>query len=185
MRSCLIRADAARRRARKVLVLTRDQRIANRVRDTLAKCPELKLVYLFGSQIDGPAGPESDYDFVLLVDDVRQVLAFRARLTHELGDVLETDRVDVVILNQAPVELAYAVIAQGRPVYQRDEATRVEYEAEVMGRYGDYLPVLRAQRRDIYRGGEHAARVQRYRAALGRAERKIGQIRATQSEKSC
>ncbi|MCL5960363.1 MAG: nucleotidyltransferase domain-containing protein [Chloroflexi bacterium] len=58
---------------------------------------------------------------------------------------LETDRADVVLLNRAPVELACAVVVQGRLIYQRDEATRVEYEAGVKSRYGDYLPVLRVQ----------------------------------------
>ena len=43
-------------------------------------------------------------------------------LAHELGCALGTDRIDVVILNRAPIELEYAVIAQGRPIYQRDEA---------------------------------------------------------------
>ena len=159
-----------------------NQRIANSIRAALAGYPELKLVYLFGSRVDGRPGPQSDYDFGVLTDDVEDVPALRARLAHQLGRVLETKRVDVVILNRAPIELGFAVIAQGRTIYQRDEATRVEYEAAVMGRYGDYLPVLRAQRRDIYRGGEHAARVHRYREALRRTEREVGQIRAVRSE---
>ncbi len=158
--------------------------IASRARGLLAKFPEVKLVYLFGSHVEGPVGPLSDYDFGVLVEDARDIPMLRARLAHELGRLLGTDRIDVVILNLAPIELAYAVIAQGRPIYQRDEATRVEYEAEVMGHYGDYLPFLRAQAEDIRRGGEHAARVQRYREALRRTERKIGQIRAAQGKRS-
>lgn len=156
--------------------------IENRIRSVLAGCPGLKLVYLFGSQVDGQPGPGSDYDFGVLIRQGLEVSDLRAQLAHELGEALETDRIDVVILNEAPVELAYAVISQGTVVHQQDEATRVEFEAGVMGRYGDYLPVLRALRRDIYRGGEHAARVHRYREALGRTERTLGQIGAAQSE---
>ncbi|MBI2954805.1 MAG: nucleotidyltransferase domain-containing protein [Chloroflexi bacterium] len=148
----------------------------------VARFPEVTLAYLFGSRVGGPVGPRSDYDIAVLIEDARGLSALRARLAHELAVALATERVDVVILNRAPVELAYAVIAQGIPVYQRDTATRVEYEARVMGLYGDYLPVLRAQRRDILRGDQHAARVQRYRAALGRTQRKIGAIRASQGE---
>jgi uncharacterized protein len=84
--------------------------------------------------------------------------------------------VDVIILNEAPIELAYAVIAQGVVLYQRDLATRVEYEATVMGLYGDYLPVLHQQRREILQGDDHAKRVQWYRQALGRTQRTISQI---------
>jgi hypothetical protein len=57
--------------------------------------------------------------------------------------------VDLVLLNQAPIELAYRVIAQGKWVYEESRAVRVEYEAYVLGRYGDYLPVLRKQREQI------------------------------------
>jgi hypothetical protein len=86
------------------------------------------------------------------------------------------------MLNRAPVELAYAVIAQGKLLYERDIATREEYEADVMSRYGDYLPVLRAQRDDILRGEGYAHRIYRYRAALGRTERTLGEIAATQGQ---
>lgn len=161
-----------------------DQQFDSRINDVLVTHPELRLVYLFGSQVDGRTGPRSDYDFGVLAGDVQGAPALRARLAHELGGVAGTARVDVVMLNQAPIELAYAVIAQGRLIFQQDEATRVEFEARVMGLYGDYLPVLRAQRRDIYRGGEHAARVRRYREALRRTEREISQIRASQGEAS-
>lgn len=154
----------------------------DRVLRALGSYPELNLVYLFGSQVDGSAGGQSDYDFAVLVDDMRHVSALRARLAHDLGVSLDTDRVDVVVLNRAAVELAHAVIAQGVLIYRRDEATLIEYEADVMGRYGDYLPVLRAQRRDIIRGGEYAARVQRNRAALRRTQRTLGEIRVAKGE---
>ena len=160
----------------------RDRALLERVIHVLTRFPELSLAYLFGSRVDSEPGPLSDYDFAVLTDEEQDVPALRARLAHELAIILETDKIDVVNLNRAPIELAYAVIAQGRLLYQRDEATRVEYEARVMGLYGDYLPVLRAQRRDIHRGGERAARVQRYRKALGRTERAIGQTRAAQGE---
>ena len=85
----------------------------------------------------------------------------------------------MVLLNRAPVELAYAVVAQGTLLVEQDAATRIEYEADVLSRYADYLPVLRAQREDILKGGEHVRRVQRYRAALGRTGRSLGQIAAS------
>ncbi len=66
--------------------------------------------------------PLSDYDFGVLVDEVKDVYALRARLASELANALGARRVDVVILNRAPVELAYAVIAQGRLLYERNEA---------------------------------------------------------------
>jgi hypothetical protein len=120
----------------------------------------------------------SDYDLAVLVDRAADGRRLQARLAHELARALQTDRVDVVLLNRAPIELAYAIIAKGRVLYEEDTATRVEYEATVLSRYGDFLPVLRAQRDDILRGDEHDHRVRGYRAALGRTERTLGQIGA-------
>jgi len=137
------------------------------------------LVYLFGSQAEGQTGPMSDLDFAVLVASAVDGRRLQAVLAHELSAALGTAAVDVVLLNRAPIELAYAVIAQGAVLFEQDAATRIEYEADVLSRYADYLPVLRAQREDILRGGEHVHRVQRYRAALGRTERSLGQIAAS------
>jgi predicted nucleotidyltransferase len=144
----------------------------------------VRLVYLFGSQIEGSLGPMSDYDLGLLVEHGADGQRIQARLTHELANALQTDCVDVVLLNRAPIELAYAIIAQGKLLYERDVAARVEYEAQVLTRYGDYLPVLRAQRDDILRGDEYVHRVHRYREAFGRTERTLSQIAAAQGQDS-
>ena len=142
------------------------------------------LVYLFGSRVEGSLRPMSDYDLALLVDRAVDGRRVQARLAHELARALQTDRVDVVLLNRASIELAYAIIAQGKLIYEQDVATRVEYEATVLSRYGDYLPVLRRQRDDILQGDDHDRRVRRYRAALGRTERTLGQIAAAQGQGS-
>lgn len=142
----------------------------------LADTEEAILAYLFGSQAAGTAGPQSDYDIALLVRNPS--LDLQARLAHEISIILGTDRVDVVFLNRVPVELAYAVIAQGQLIYERNVAERVEFEAKVMSMYGDYLPILRRQREEILRGEGDEAGVQRYREALGRTERTLAEIRA-------
>jgi len=149
-----------------------------RVCSTLKNYPEVELVYLFGSQVSGNTGPQSDYDLGVLVNRADDVNRIRDQFAHEVGDALETDRIDIVLLNEAPVELAYSIIAQGIVLYQHDLATRVEYEAQIMSHYGDYLPVLRAQLDDILRGDEHGTRVQRYREAIGRTERALSEITA-------
>lgn len=142
----------------------------------LAGEEEVVLAYLFGSRATGTAGPQSDYDIALLVRNPS--LDLQARLAHEIGAVLEAGRVDMVFLNRAPVELAYAVIAQGRLLYERSVAERVEFEAKVMSLYGDYLPILRRQREEILRGEGDEAGIQRYREALGRTERTLAALRA-------
>ena len=70
------------------------------------------------------------------------------------------------------------MIAQGHLIYQRDDVTRVEYEAYVMSRYDDYLPILHAQRIDILQGDPNETRVQRYREMFRQTERTISEIRS-------
>jgi predicted nucleotidyltransferase len=152
------------------------QVLRDQLQTILPSVPEVSLVYLFGSQVDGEVGPLSDYDLGVLVDagvDVNHVLAL---LAHVIGKKLRTAKIDMVPLRRAPVELAFAIISQGVCVYQRDVVTRVEYEAQVMSKHGDYVPVLRAQREEILQGGGNDRRVQRYREALRRIERTLSQI---------
>jgi predicted nucleotidyltransferase len=142
----------------------------------------VRMVYLFGSRVENNVGPMSDFDVAVLVDRAADGPRLRARLAHELARVLQTDRVDVVLLNRAAIELAYAVVAQGKVLYEQDVATRVEYEATVLSRYGDLLPVLRRQRSDILQGDDYDRRVHRYRATLRRTERTLGQVEAAQRQ---
>jgi uncharacterized protein len=152
----------------------------------VAGLPVIRLIYLFGSRVGGEIGPLSDHDFAILLDydwinasdRVIEMQDVCFQVERKLAQLLEPDSVDVILLNRAPIELAYAVIAQGKAVYKYDLFTLVEYEARVMGLYGDYLPVLREQRRDILQGGHDATRIQRYREALGRTERTLGEIKA-------
>ncbi len=146
------------------------------LRSHLETVPEVTLAYLFGSQVTGPTGPLSDTDIAVWVTSPSPEL--RARLSHALASLLHIDRIDLVFLNRAPVELAYAIIAQGRLVYQRSVAERVEFEAGVLARYGDYLPILKRQQRETLEGTPHEAGVRRYRAALRRTERTLAAIRA-------
>jgi len=148
------------------------QRLAEAYRED----ENVELVYLFGSQATGTAGPGSDYDFGVLVARDVDPRTMAASVSRVLGEAVGPAQVDTVVLNEAPVELAYAVIAQGQVLYERSVLARVEYEARILSLYGDYLPVLRAQRREIIEGDGYGDRVQRYRKALGRTRRTLGQI---------
>jgi predicted nucleotidyltransferase len=154
--------------------------IEQSVRQVIARHPSVILAYLFGSQVRGEIGPLSDIDIALLLDDADETGTVRSDLRSAIADALGQERVDVVFLNRAAVELAYAIILNGELVYERDAYTRVEYEAKIMSLYCDYLPVLRAQRGDILRGDEHETRVQRYREALGRTERTLSAFRSAE-----
>jgi predicted nucleotidyltransferase len=165
------------------------QNLINSLPEILSCHPEVQLAYLFGSQAEGRAGARSDVDLAVLIDreqrpaDPLERLRWRAELTHELVLALGADKVDLVVLNEAPPELAYHVIAAGRLLYACDDNCRVEYEVRAMSLYFDYLPVLRAQREQLLKGGGHDGGVQRYREALERTERTLAEIKGIAEEK--
>lgn len=139
--------------------------------------PDISLAYLFGSRVSGRVGKLSDFDIAVLLRE-GFTSDFKYKLASEIGRLLNAARVDLVILNEAPIELRYNVIATGKLIYERDRAERVEFETTTLSRYFDLLPVLRQQRIEVISGDGYEARVQRYRAALREAERLLGKIRA-------
>lgn len=138
----------------------------------------LVLVYLFGSQVQGRPGPRSDYDFAVLFED-EPSLRERSALIHQLVQLLGTDHVDLVVLRRAPIELKYNVIAMGSLLYEVDRAQRVEFEAQTLSRYFDYLPILRRQRAELIGEEEkgYEAGIQRYRTALRKTQAVLAQAR--------
>jgi len=143
----------------------------------------ISLAYLFGSQVQGKVGNLSDYDIAVLVDgDVPY--EFKYQLASELRRTLNTERVDLVILNSAPIELAYNVISNGKLLYQRSAYDRVEFEANTLSKYFDYLPVLRKQRAEILREVNYERGIQRHREALRKTERMLAELRASQKKKA-
>jgi len=139
--------------------------------------PRIDLAYIFGSRAAGEEGPMSDFDIAVLFSEFLP-FPLRYALAHKLKTVLKTDRVDLVVLNKAPIELRYAVIAFGIVAYEANVETRVEYEASTLSLYGDFLPVLRNQREDILKEGNNETGIQRYRTALGKTQRLLEEIRA-------
>ena len=84
--------------------------------------PSIDLAYIFGSQAAGKKGPISDFDIAVLFSEPHQSVQ-RYELTHELNTVLKTDQVDLIVLNNASIELRYAVIATGIVAYEANVET--------------------------------------------------------------
>lgn len=108
--------------------------------------------YLFGSRSRGEEHAQSDVDVAVLCD--RQALAsarersrMALRLTSDLIAVSHCNEVDVVVLNDVPVELAYRAIAAGERLYCADPEAERRFRLQVQLRYIDVLPFLRRTRR--------------------------------------
>lgn len=106
--------------------------------------PEVKLVYVFGSQTTGCHGPLSDYDFAVYLDlrDKKKIFALKFLLMDKISRALKTDKVDVVILNitESP-ELKFNIIKEGELIYEQ-EPFRVLIEPKIMMEYFDFKSML-------------------------------------------
>ena len=142
---------------------------------------DISLSYIFGSQLKGKTGPLSDYDFAVFLSR-KPSFQFKYRLKNKLVNILNTEQVDLVILNDAPIELKYNVIATGKIIFQKNSIIRTEFEAGTLSRYFDYLPVLRAQKKEVLKskpkGEKYGDRIQRYRTTLRKTKEMLNKIRA-------
>ena len=130
----------------------------------LARHPDVRLAYLFGSRANGRATPGSDWDIAVLLDRggaPGRPLELAGLIEERLGM-----RCDVVSLNESPIEFSSRVILEGQRLsVQREDP--VEYEANILARASVQRPLLERQRREIVEGNAGGRAVERYRKALG------------------
>lgn len=141
-----------------------DAELAGAATRALLPIEAVRVAYLFGSRARGTARPDSDLDIaVIYADDAgpeqREILRRQvvAALTDALGSVGE--RADVVDLERAPSEIAFAAICATR-LLARTDAERVRHEVRIARRYDDEAP-----RRALFR-----AAAKRVAEEMGRAD---------------
>lgn len=112
----------------------------------------LVSVYLFGSTVRESSNRERDLDVGVVVNrEVHPTKSGRTRLRVRLiGDLmvaLGTNRIDLVILNDASPELGRAVIRTGRRVAAPDPEGDRRFVRDVQLRAADLDPFLRRMRK--------------------------------------
>jgi len=121
-----------------------ENELRQKIRQVFSSYPTVKLGYIFGSQAAGDIGPLSDYDFAVYTDNRNKKENFDLKLEimGKLCQLLKTDRVDVVILNEAKnTELKYQIIKDGQLIYSQ-EPYKVLVEPKILNEYFDYHQML-------------------------------------------
>lgn len=106
----------------------------------------VQAALLFGSHATGRAHPHSDVDVAVLLDPQANAMEPRARLRsllEALTNELAADRVDLVILNDAPPALAFQVLRHGVVAVDRDPLALHRFRVRTYGLHADYVPVER------------------------------------------
>ena len=111
--------------------------------------PEIDVLYLFGSHATNTVNPLSDIDLAILLGrNVERQKYFDLRLTYIaiFAEILGTDGIDVVVLNNAPGHLAFRVISPRYIVYEQNPSHRVEFELRVVNQFLDFRPFLEVRK---------------------------------------
>ena len=109
------------------------------VREFLNKQKHVKLAYLFGSVAEGKEGKLSDVDIAVFLDESlskKERFDLQLKLISGLTGILKTDRIDLIIMNDAPLLLKYNIIKHGKILKDSIE-TRVKVESRILSDYLD------------------------------------------------
>lgn len=131
-----------------------DEEILRAVRDLAG----VDILVLFGSRAQGIQRPDSDLDVAILPDtaDSRARRYLQADLAVALAHLAPEGRVDVILLDEAPMDLRQAILESGRVLLDRDPEAWKELRVRTMREYGDSEYYRRlyyeAQRQRLERG---------------------------------
>ena len=98
-------------------------------------------LYAFGSSVESKLKPLSDLDFaVLLSESLNRKERFikSIDLVGIFNEVLKTDEIDLLVLNDNPLRLAYNVIKTGRLILCRDRDRLLNFIEKTIKVYLDF-----------------------------------------------
>lgn len=123
------------------------QEIIKKLTNLFSHKPEIILAYLFGSVAEGKVHKFSDIDVAIYLKDFKKGNEFdyKLNLLGELNDILQTDDIDLVILNNTPPTLKNRIIRYGLLVKCVDEAFRRRYLIQSYKEYEDAQHLLKIQ----------------------------------------
>ena len=104
----------------------------------LEASPGVLFAYLFGSASRGRLGPLSDVDVAVYLDDTCNPLEARLEAIGRATAQLRTDKVDVVVLNQAPIALVGRILQSRRVLCDRDPLRRHRFESLALREFADF-----------------------------------------------
>jgi len=106
---------------------------------------EILGVYLFGSILETTDLTQiEDVDIAFLLESDDSVNAFEKaiELNTELSQLLNFDKLDVVILNNAPLPFRYDIIVSGNLIYSKNDELRRDFEILFTKKYLKFKPYL-------------------------------------------
>ena len=106
--------------------------------DFLTSHPKVVFSYLFGSLAKRPPSPLSDVDIAVYLETGADFAESKLEILGELMDILQTDDIDLVILNTADISLVMNIIKPKQIIVDNDPFERHRFESLAMRKYFDF-----------------------------------------------
>ncbi|OIP22670.1 nucleotidyltransferase [bacterium CG_4_10_14_0_2_um_filter_33_32] len=132
-----------------------DKEQLEKIKEIFSQYPQVKLVYLFGSQARKNIGPLSDYDFAMYLDEKNSIKMYDLQyiILAKLSRLLKTDQIDIVILNLTnKPALKYNIITEGILILEK-EYFKTLIEPRILNEYFDFRDSL--IRHNLTKAGAH------------------------------
>jgi predicted nucleotidyltransferase len=123
-----------------------DDQLKTRLSDFFKNVPEVQFGYIFGSQAKGAADSRSDLDIAIYGDTnvlTQNETLFLSDLSGQVAEMVNSNDVDIVLLNNCPLALAKDIIFEGEILFEKDLEKRIEWEILTTKKWWDWQPRLR------------------------------------------
>ena len=115
--------------------------------------PKVIFSYLFGSLSKGKPSPLSDVDIAIYLKKGDNLADRKLEILGKLIDILETDEIDLVVLNTTDLPLVMGVLNNKKLIVDKDPFARHLFESLMMRKYFDFSIIESAQLKRRYLHG--------------------------------
>lgn len=109
-----------------------------RAREVVSGNPKVIFAYIFGGMAQKDRLPLSDVDIAVYLKKDPDLMQEKLDLLGGLIRSLETDEIDLVILNTAPLPLKARILRSKEIILDRDPFLRYSFESLVLREYFDF-----------------------------------------------
>ena len=115
--------------------------ILDRIQDAanyLESRNDVLFAYLFGGLSKGEPKPLSDVDIAVYLSENAECIQAKSEIIENLVDILRTDEIDVIILNQSSLSLSMNVLKNNRVLVDKKPFLRHTYQSLIFRKYFDF-----------------------------------------------
>jgi uncharacterized protein len=99
---------------------------------------DVEFAYLFGSLAAREPSPLSDVDIAVYLTKNADAIESKLAILEGLADILNTEEIDLVILNQSALPICMNILKKHRVLVDKKPVVRHSYQSIIMRKYFDY-----------------------------------------------